>query len=150
MHFVLFWIEYWNLWSSHASLKCRQELDLLFQNTLVLLGRVCVGNPSNAELVRLGLQRPVMIKRLASLPFEYFLDPVKKFALLPTLIILCFEDETTRWVVEEDVSLRFFGRFIQQYAEQPSQSKEAMAFAARFPRQLWQPAMDLFLPASSS
>ena len=90
----------------------------------MLLGNICLGNPKTTEMVRFGLQGPVVLKRLCSLPFEYFNDAVLRLVLLPTLVILTSQDESNRLIMGDDVSVDFLAAFLNQMKVGACESKK--------------------------
>lgn len=76
--------------------------DLL--HTIVeLIGLVCIGNPTNQQMVLWG-QSPNILQRLLSLPFSYFSMRPLRFILFPTLIALCFNDRRNLGILQQEVS----------------------------------------------
>lgn len=91
--------------------------------------------------MRLGLSNP-LIKRLAQLPFQYFLQPRYQNVLFPTLIILCMgEEDMNRIIIQDEMSLEFMKMFIETTQVDVS---PRMKMEKRIPRQLLEDSVHLF------
>ncbi|KAI8917450.1 hypothetical protein BC831DRAFT_138521 [Entophlyctis helioformis] len=169
-HLILYWIQYWERWSATAQhqFKCVQPTsatvsvgsnsngdgngdgsssiatspsDALFHELILFLGSICLDNPQMAEMVRYGsVQGPVMLKRLCSLPFAFYVRPELQRVLFPTLAILTVGDEANRGILEEDMSVEMIAMFLRQTqrhhkaADVSGSSGHRMDVGVRMPR----------------
>ena len=73
-HLVIFWMHYWTTWSGQEE-NNSELIDTLFHQVLLLVGYTCLSDARGREMLRFG-QGPVILKVLAGLPFNYFIDPL--------------------------------------------------------------------------
>ncbi len=57
--------------------------------------------------------RPTVLQQLSCLPFRYFVEAKYMDILFPTLIACSFDCETTRAILQTEMSLDLIGNYIQ-------------------------------------
>lgn len=69
-HLIVFWLTY----ITSSKWKDGSDIDVLFQELVVLLGYACLKSPENGALLRFG-SSPVILQLLSYMPFKYFNNP---------------------------------------------------------------------------
>ena len=67
------------------------ETDILLE-LMQLIGHFCIGSKERQNFLASGVQ-PTVLAQLCALPFSFFNEPKKRNVLLPTLFVICFENE---------------------------------------------------------
>ncbi|XP_025077165.1 LOW QUALITY PROTEIN: S phase cyclin A-associated protein in the endoplasmic reticulum-like [Pomacea canaliculata] len=136
--------------------------DLLHE-VILCVGYFTVLHPDNQVLLQSG-QPPTVLQQLCSLPFQYFSDPRLTHVLFPTLVACCYNNQSNRLILEQELSGALLSNFIeerlleqQQSKVMPStvkktkgQDKEArdaetrMSLSCRFPQEHWGAAEQYF------
>jgi hypothetical protein len=79
------------------------ETDILLE-LMQLIGHFCIGSRERQNFLASGVQ-PTVLAQLCALPFSFFNEPKKRNVLLPTLFVICFEnEENTRYLESLDMS----------------------------------------------
>ncbi|KAK3096644.1 hypothetical protein FSP39_001987 [Pinctada imbricata] len=150
--------------ASHLMWYCRHHVtEELLHEVVLSVGYFTVLNPDNQVVIQSG-QSPTILQQLCSLPFQYFSDPRLTNVLFPTLMACCYNNQSNREILEQELSCVLLSNFIeekllelQQAPKQPSKkdkgkSKEAskdqgdhrMLLAVRFPQNQWTAAQEYF------
>ncbi|KAK0060259.1 S phase cyclin A-associated protein in the endoplasmic reticulum-like isoform X2, partial [Biomphalaria pfeifferi] len=58
-------------------------------------------------------QPPTVLQQLCSLPFQYFSDPRLVAVLLPSLICCCYNNNSNRDILEQELSCALLANFIE-------------------------------------
>jgi len=77
--------------SSHQLQFNELETDILLE-LMQLIGHFCIGSKERQDFLASGVQ-PTVLAQLCALPFSFFNEPKKRNVLLPTLFVICFENE---------------------------------------------------------
>ncbi|XP_060063771.1 S phase cyclin A-associated protein in the endoplasmic reticulum-like [Ylistrum balloti] len=124
----------------------------------------CVGYftvlcPDNQVVIQSG-QPPTILQQMCSLPFQYFSDPRLTNVLFPTLISSCYNNQSNRQILEQELSCMLLSNFleekqleVQQAKLHPSKKEKEktkdleqprMQSASRFPMEQWMAAQEYF------
>lgn len=68
------------------------ETDILLE-LMQLIGHFCIGSKERQDFLATGVQ-PTVLAQLCALPFSFFNEPKKRNVLLPTLFVICYENES--------------------------------------------------------
>ncbi|GMH67258.1 hypothetical protein TrST_g7385 [Triparma strigata] len=116
---------------------------------IVLMGYYVINNPVNQQRLHWG--GDPLLGKLSSLPFQYFCDSKKKEILFPTLVLACFQNETNKKAVEEDLNPELLACFlrdkmscIEQGDKVSEEWAKAVECSKRVPQELWRSAADFF------
>lgn len=60
-------------------------------------------------------QSPTILQQMCSLPFHYFSDPRLTTILFPTLIACCYNNQSNREILEQELSCVLLSNFIEVY-----------------------------------
>jgi hypothetical protein len=121
--------------------KGRLTRDLL-DETILLIGHFTLQNGKHQEMVQYFNGRsPTLLQRLCSLPIQYFTDPKCKEVLMPTIISICYANDTNKDILEREMSTQMVVNFIRNY-EQGTESR--FSFGRRFPADLRDKAAQFF------
>ncbi|CAF0923481.1 unnamed protein product [Rotaria sp. Silwood1] len=110
--------------------------DNLLRQIILLIGYYCVLNQDNQCRLAFG-NRPTVLQQLSCLPFRYFVESKYMDILFPTLIACSFDCETTRAILQTEMSLDLVGNYIQTKMTETTTINEddiISAFHMRFPR----------------
>ncbi|XP_048254024.1 S phase cyclin A-associated protein in the endoplasmic reticulum-like [Haliotis rufescens] len=139
------------------------QSEELMHEVILCVGYFTVLNTDNQMFVQSG-QPPTVLQQLCALPFQYFSDPRLTNVLFPTLISCCFNSQSNRHILEQELSCALLANFIeekqleaQQAKLMPSTTKKArsqdkeyrdtesrMTLASRFPPEQWTVAQEYF------
>jgi len=86
--------------------------DNLLHQIILLIGYYCVLNQDNQVRLAFG-NRPTVLQQLSCLPFRYFVEIKYMDILFPTLIAASFDCDTTRTILQTEMSLDLIANFIQ-------------------------------------
>ncbi|XP_033749375.1 S phase cyclin A-associated protein in the endoplasmic reticulum-like isoform X2 [Pecten maximus] len=124
----------------------------------------CVGYftvlcPDNQVVIQSG-QPPTILQQMCSLPFQYFSDPRLTNVLFPTLISSCYNNQSNRQILEQELSCMLLSNFIEEKQLEVQQAKlhpskkekektkdleqPKMQTASRFPMEQWTAAQEYF------
>ncbi|XP_069138019.1 S phase cyclin A-associated protein in the endoplasmic reticulum-like isoform X2 [Argopecten irradians] len=87
----------------------------------------CVGYftvlcPDNQVVIQSG-QPPTILQQMCSLPFQYFSDPRLTNVLFPTLISSCYNNQSNRQILEQELSCMLLSNFIEEKQLEVQQAK---------------------------
>ncbi|KAK7009489.1 S phase cyclin A-associated protein in the endoplasmic reticulum-like isoform X1 [Biomphalaria glabrata] len=137
----------------------------LLHEVVLCVGYFTVLHPDNQVIIQSG-QPPTVLQQLCSLPFQYFSDPRLVAVLLPSLICCCYNNNSNRDILEQELSCALLANFVEerqlefhQLKLMPSSVKKSknqdnkeiretenrMTFAMRFPIELWDSAQAYFI-----
>ncbi|XP_059161498.1 S phase cyclin A-associated protein in the endoplasmic reticulum-like isoform X2 [Physella acuta] len=136
----------------------------LLHEVVLCVGYFSVLHPDNQVIIQSG-QPPTVLQQLCALPFQYFSDPRLVAVLLPTLICCCFNNNSNRDILEQELSCALLANFIEERQLELHQSKlmpssvkknnkeirdseNRMAFTLRFPYDMWEAGQSYFNLAS--
>ena len=92
-----------NLKSNTSQRFNELETDILLE-LMQLIGHFCIGSRERQDFLASGVQ-PTVLAQLCALPFSFFNEPKKRNVLLPTLFVICFEnEENMRYLENLDMS----------------------------------------------
>jgi len=126
--------------------------DSLLRQIILLIGYYCVLNQDNQCRLAFG-NRPTVLQQLSCLPFRYFVESKYMDILFPTLIACSFDCETTRAILQTEMSLDLIANYIQTKLTGTTTVNEddtISAFYMRFPRDEWNNASKYYQPTSKS
>jgi len=89
-----------------------QTSDNLLRQILILLGYYSVLNSDNQCRLACG-NRPTVLQQISCLPFRYFVESKHMEIIFPTLISCSFDCETTRAILQTEMSLDLIVNYIQ-------------------------------------
>ncbi|PVD19353.1 hypothetical protein C0Q70_19841 [Pomacea canaliculata] len=95
--------------------------DLLHE-VILCVGYFTVLHPDNQVLLQSG-QPPTVLQQLCSLPFQYFSDPRLTHVLFPTLVACCYNNQSNRLILEQELSGALLSNFIEERLLEQQQSK---------------------------
>lgn len=81
------------------------------------------------------------------IPFGYFSNIAKMHVLFPTLIIACYSNESSRAVLEREISMELLVEYIDQQTDCAGGGDlddSRCEFTNRFPTRLWRDARTFF------
>ncbi|XP_015199092.2 S phase cyclin A-associated protein in the endoplasmic reticulum isoform X1 [Lepisosteus oculatus] len=130
----------------------------LLHEVIICVGYFTVNHPDNQVIVQSGRQ-PSVLQKLCQLPFQYFSDPRLIKVLFPTLVSACYNNPQNKVILQQEMSCVLLATFIQDFAqsssqtenrtsqqeEKVSQSLDYLELSNRFPRELWDAALQFFL-----
>ncbi|XP_059917834.1 S phase cyclin A-associated protein in the endoplasmic reticulum isoform X2 [Gadus macrocephalus] len=140
------------LWycSQHSS-------EELLHEVIICVGYFTVNNTDNQVIVQSGRQ-PSVLQKLCQLPFQYFSHPRLIKVLFPSLISACYNNPQNKVMLQQEMSCVLLATFIQDCAssekEQESSGKQGdkvsqlldlCELSNRFPRDMWDSALQFFL-----
>ncbi|CAF2625926.1 unnamed protein product [Rotaria sp. Silwood2] len=124
--------------------------DNLLRQIILLIGYYCVLNQDNQCRLAFG-NRPTVLQQLSCLPFRYFVESKYMDILFPTLIACSFDCETTRAILQTEMSLDLVENYIQTKMTETTTINEddiISTFYMRFPRDEWNNALKYYQPKS--
>ncbi|UJR08302.1 hypothetical protein I4U23_012573 [Adineta vaga] len=123
--------------------------DNLLHQIILLIGYYCVLNQDNQCRLAFG-NRPTVLQQLSCLPFRYFVESKYMDRLFPTLIACSYDCDTTRAILQTEMSLELIANFIESKVVNEDDSKLIIisAFQMRFPRDEWTNALKYYRPTS--
>ncbi|CAF1556292.1 unnamed protein product [Adineta ricciae] len=121
--------------------------DTLLNQIILLIGYYCVLNQDNQCRLAFG-NRPTVLQQLSCLPFRYFVESKYMDILFPTLIACSFDCETTRTILQTEMSLDLIINFIQTKLNETNENDNEFGFHMRFPRDEWNNALKYYRPIS--
>ncbi|CAF1137260.1 unnamed protein product [Adineta steineri] len=122
--------------------------DNLLHQIILLIGYYCVLNQDNQCRLAFG-NRPTVLQQLSCLPFRYFVESKYMDILFPTLISCSYDCDTTRAILQTEMSLELIANFIDTKTANEDDSKSIVsAFHMRFPYDEWTNALKYYRPTS--
>ncbi|CAF2174642.1 unnamed protein product [Rotaria magnacalcarata] len=127
--------------------------DSLLHEIILLVGYYCVLNQDNQCRLAFG-NRPTVLQQLSCLPFRYFVESKYMDILFPTLISCSFDCDTTRAILQTEMSLDLIANFIETKLTENKATNEdnnkfdISAFHMRFPIEEWNNALQYYRPIS--
>ncbi|XP_012935798.1 S phase cyclin A-associated protein in the endoplasmic reticulum [Aplysia californica] len=136
----------------------------LLHEVVLCVGYFSVLHPDNQVIIQSG-QPPTVLQQVCALPFQYFSDPRLVAVLFPSLICCCFNNQSNKDIVEQELSCALLANFIEERQLEQQQTKTAsssvkksknqdnkeireaenrMAFSLRFPTETWEEAKVYF------
>lgn len=103
-------MEFFHLMSfllSHCTSKWKisnDQIGMLLQESLLLLGYFALFHPSNQAVLRWG-KSPTILHKVCDLPFAFFSDPELMPVLAGTLLAACYGCEQNKAVVQQELSM---------------------------------------------
>ena len=107
----MLYIHYFVVWTAWLITHCSLSYRLSF------LGK---NDKNTRQAILQSGQRPTILQQLCSLPFEYFSDERLKGILFPTLISCCFDHESNRGILEQEMSPLMLSSFLEVGSLYPS------------------------------
>lgn len=95
--------------------------DLLHE-VILCVGYFTVLHPDNQVILQSG-QSPTVLQQLCALPFQYFSDPRLTNVLFPTLIACCYNNQSNRQILEQELSCVLLANFIEEKQLEQQQAK---------------------------
>ncbi|XP_062403053.1 S phase cyclin A-associated protein in the endoplasmic reticulum isoform X2 [Sardina pilchardus] len=134
--------------------KCEE----LLHEVIICVGYFTVNHPDNQVMVQSGRQ-PSVLQKLCQLPFQYFSHPRLIKVLFPSLICACYNNQHNKVILQQEMSCVLLATFIQDCAaaenstdnrtlQQEKSSSSPLDYCElsnRFPRDLWDAALQFFL-----
>ncbi|XP_031420320.1 S phase cyclin A-associated protein in the endoplasmic reticulum isoform X5 [Clupea harengus] len=134
--------------------KCEE----LLHEVIICVGYFTVNHPDNQVMVQSGRQ-PSVLQKLCQLPFQYFSHPRLIKVLFPSLICACYNNQQNKVILQQEMSCALLATFIQDCApaeksgdnktsHQEKSSSSPLDYCElsnRFPRDLWDSALQFFL-----
>ncbi|CAF4050504.1 unnamed protein product [Rotaria sordida] len=124
--------------------------DNLLRQIIILIGYYCVLNQDNQCRLAFG-NRPTILQQLSCLPFRYFVESKYMDILFPTLIACSFDCETTRAILQTEMSLDLIGNYIQTKINETTTTTTTIneddiisTFHMRFPCDEWNNALKYY------
>ncbi|CAF1249522.1 unnamed protein product [Rotaria sp. Silwood1] len=127
--------------------------DNLLHEIILLIGYYCVLNQDNQCHMAFG-NRPTVLQQLSCLPFRYFVESKYMDILFPTLISCSYDCDTTRAILQTEMSLDLIANFIEIKLTETKTINEIdnhsviSAFYMRFPYDEWNNALRYYRPIS--
>ncbi|CAF4715871.1 unnamed protein product, partial [Rotaria socialis] len=127
--------------------------DSLLHEIILLVGYYCVLNQDNQCRLAFG-NRPTVLQQLSCLPFRYFVESKYMDILFPTLISCSFDCDTTRAILQTEMSLDLIANFIETKLTEKKATNDddnkfdISAFNMRFPFEEWNNALQYYRPIS--
>lgn len=122
----------------------------LLNQLILFIGYCTLLNQPNQSAYRWG-KAPVLLQRLCNLPFVFFLHDEHRQVLLPTLIACCFRNEPNLQVLRNEINAGHCVDFIKQALKAEARpSSSVFDFDQRFPKHLWEEAIEFFQQEPSS
>ncbi|CAF1121133.1 unnamed protein product [Rotaria sordida] len=112
--------------------------DNLLHEIILLIGYYCVLNQDNQCRMAFG-NRPTVLQQLSCLPFRYFVESKYMDILFPTLISCSYDCDTTRAILQTEMSLDLIANFIEtkltetKTVNEDEHNSVISAFHMRFP-----------------
>ncbi|CAF3402161.1 unnamed protein product [Rotaria socialis] len=131
---------------SHCNQQSTPMNDNLLRQIIILIGYYCVLNQDNQCRLAFG-NRPTVLRQLSCLPFRYFVESKYMDILFPTLIACSFDCETTRAILQTEMSLDLIVNYIEIKITEPTPMNEddiISSFHMRFPRDEWNNALKYY------
>jgi len=113
----------------------------LFAELVVFMGFYAQSNANNQESLNWG-RSPTPLSRLCSLPFCWFVSPVGKSILFPTLLSVCCGNTRAVNIVTDEVSPLHLSAYLRSRSD-PAKRPEPPNQGCRFPAPLWAEALEL-------
>ncbi|XP_048112173.1 S phase cyclin A-associated protein in the endoplasmic reticulum isoform X5 [Alosa alosa] len=134
--------------------KCEE----LLHEVIICVGYFTVNHPDNQVMVQSGRQ-PSVLQKLCQLPFQYFSHPRLIKVLFPSLICACYNNQQNKVILQQEMSCVLLATFVQDCAaaenstdnrtlQQEKSSSSPLDYCElsnRFPRDLWDSALQFFL-----
>ncbi|XP_021362165.1 S phase cyclin A-associated protein in the endoplasmic reticulum-like isoform X2 [Mizuhopecten yessoensis] len=133
--------------------------DDILHEVIQCVGYFTVLCPDNQVVIQSG-QPPTILQQMCSLPFKYFSDPRLTNVLFPTLISSCYNNQSNRQILEQELSCMLLSNFIEEKQLEVLQAKlhpskkekekikdlehPRMQTASRFPMEQWMAAQEYF------
>ncbi|CAC5420269.1 S phase cyclin A-associated protein in the endoplasmic reticulum [Mytilus coruscus] len=100
--------------ASYSMWYCvHHQCEELLHEVIVCVGYFTVLNPDNQVVIQSG-QSPTILQQMCSLPFHYFSDPRLTTILFPTLIACCYNNQSNREILEQELSCVLLSNFIEE------------------------------------
>ncbi|CAF1081580.1 unnamed protein product [Adineta ricciae] len=123
--------------------------DNLLHQIIFLIGYYCVFNQDNQCRLAFG-NRPTVLQQLSCLPFRYFVESKYMDILFPTLIACSYDCETTKAILQTEMSLELIANFVEMKTVNDNDGKSVIsAFHMRFPYDEWANALKYYRPTST-
>ncbi|XP_039502839.1 S phase cyclin A-associated protein in the endoplasmic reticulum-like [Pimephales promelas] len=135
----------------------QQSSEELLHELIICVGYFTVNHPDNQVNVQSGRQ-PSVLQKLCQLPFQYFSHPRLIKVLFPSLICACYNNLQNKVILQQEMSCVLLATFIQDCATNENQSDSKASqpekgwaplnyceLSNRFPRDLWDSALQFFL-----
>ncbi|XP_041967404.1 S phase cyclin A-associated protein in the endoplasmic reticulum-like [Alosa sapidissima] len=104
-------------------------------------------------------RQPSVLQKLCQLPFQYFSHPRLIKVLFPSLICACYNNQQNKVILQQEMSCVLLATFVQDCAaaenstdnrtlQQEKSSSSPLDYCElsnRFPRDLWDSALQFFL-----
>lgn len=133
------------------------QCEELLHEVILCVGYFTVLAPDNQVVIQSG-QSPTILQQMCSLPFHYFSDPRLTTVLFPTLIACCYNNQSNKEILEQDLSCVLLSNFIEEKQlenqqsslftkkekEKPKEGDQRMLLASRFPMEKWTSAQEYF------
>ncbi|XP_076101540.1 S phase cyclin A-associated protein in the endoplasmic reticulum-like isoform X1 [Mytilus galloprovincialis] len=144
--------------ASYSMWYCvHHQCEELLHEVIVCVGYFTVLNPDNQVVIQSG-QSPTILQQMCSLPFHYFSDPRLTTILFPTLIACCYNNQSNREILEQELSCVLLSNFIEEKQLENQQSSlstkkekekakegdQRMVLGSRFPMEQWTTAQEYF------
>jgi hypothetical protein len=128
----------------------KEDVEACLEQLLTVIGYFFLNNPETQGALQAS---PVLLSRLANLPFRYFCDEHYKQALFPTLLSACFPCPVNRDMLKNEMNTELLVGYLHRNmkdrddaAATAHQVNEGpwVALARRFPEKHWADAARFF------
>ena len=131
-HLVSFLLSYSTREWKHQPAR-RGLLQSMLNELLLFIGYFCLLRPRNQDVLHWG-SHPTILQKLCDLPFDYFCKPKLLDALMPTLLIACYNHEGNLVVVREQLNVKHILAHMDCCADEKiGKSNDIFSIYKRFP-----------------
>ncbi|CAF4176320.1 unnamed protein product, partial [Rotaria sp. Silwood2] len=138
---------------AYCNQKQTTNNDNLLHEIILLIGYYCVLNQDNQCRMAFG-NRPTVLQQLSCLSFRYFVESKYMDILFPTLISCSYDCDTTRAILQTEMSLDLIANFIETKLSETKTINEndntsvISSFHMRFPYDELNNALQYYRPIS--
>lgn len=97
------------------------EVESCLEQLLILLGYFFLENGSSQHCMETS---PILLNRLANLPFRYFCDEAYKDVLFPTLASLCFPSSANKAMLKDEMNTDLLVEYLHRRIAQRDASRQ--------------------------
>ncbi|KAJ3396430.1 hypothetical protein HDU92_003052 [Lobulomyces angularis] len=128
-HLISIWLKFLiKNFHSITAVKSNDYMDvknLVFFEILVLIGRGVIFHPVNRSMLRFTVSNVSILDiLLKKLPFEFFINPLWKDVLFPTLIAAGFDDEDNRFIMKEEINFKLLTDYVEDNFLKPLEKRK--------------------------
>lgn len=93
-------------------LENSDETKELLHETLLLIGYICILEPKIQALMLKGEVN--LIRKISSLPFNYFFDKKLKEILMPTMISMTYDNKLSMEIINKEIDISIFSMYLKE------------------------------------